>query len=213
MKLDTRKLHELRDEIAQFPTKLKECKDYEIEQLLFICKKHRERLLENHTWILMGNEKMKDLNPSDYNEHYAKRDWKNLNSQGGYTYNELLALEHILKKELQSRIPKSSLQDSNELSLTQIALKYYYEGNPITDKNGDEIARAYGHKSGHKLYQNYNRIQQKVNRIGDPGSSRKIKHMLKDLETVILLIEKGQNEAQNDINELRTISKKHYENI
>lgn len=146
--MNKRKLTELRDQISQFPSRLKECKDFEIEQLISLCEKHRESLEKSHTWMSMGNESMKDIDPSSYNEHFANRDWKNLDSQGGYAYNGLLLLEDSLRKELDCRQTQDLNQnhsgESVESGFTSHIEKSYRTkiaqiASSLTDKSPDTI--------------------------------------------------------------------------
>lgn len=63
-----------------------------------------------------------------------------------------------------SRENQVVITQNNKLTLKQIALKHFYEGNLITRDNANCIAKDYGYKSGEKLYQHYTHYSQKENR-------------------------------------------------
>lgn len=87
-----------------------------------------------------------------------------------------------------------------ELSISQIALKYIYEGKMITRQNGNDIAKEYGRKSGEALYQEYTHYINYGNRVGDANqwSMRKLKEQIKRIERVIELISPDKREQAED---------------
>lgn len=86
----------------------------------------------------------------------------------------------------------------------QVALLYAYRGNKIWPTNSESIAEQYGHRSGHRLQQEYNRVRDSANRIGRGGESeRVINAFVKDIKAVIPHL--TSNQAQQAHNEITTI--------
>jgi hypothetical protein len=100
----------------------------------------------------------------------------------------------------------------NILSLNQIALKYAWERNSINKENRDEIAKIFGHNSGHKLQQNYSKVLKKADRIADPDSTTKIlQNKIELFESVIeILSEEYKKDAREELEILQTILKTDY---
>jgi hypothetical protein len=87
-----------------------------------------------------------------------------------------------------------------KLTLSQIALKYYYEGLTITRQNGDDIVEKFGYKSGDKLYQLFTKYAVKINRTGDEDSEKKLENKIKLLERVIKILPANKQEkAKEDV--------------
>jgi len=101
---------------------------------------------------------------------------------------------------------------SMKLSLNQIALKYAWEGIPITRENRDEIAGRFGYKSGNKLHQNYCKVMRRSVRISDPdGSPTIMLNKIELFESVIeLLPEVNKKEACEELKILQSIFEKSY---
>lgn len=86
-----------------------------------------------------------------------------------------------------------------------IALKYAIEGNMITRDNATDIAKGYGHETGEDLYQAFIHYIIKTNRIGDPGSKRKLNAKIKNYEKVLkLLSHEAQKKAESELNILKS---------
>lgn len=97
--------------------------------------------------------------------------------------------------------PGTSSRHKN-LTLNQIGLICFYEGRSVTKANCNEIAREYGLKSGHKLYQHYNRHQSKADRhaIPDPYSKTIMRNRLNLFKSVLgELSEENKDKARQDI--------------
>lgn len=90
-------------------------------------------------------------------------------------------INKMLIKEAKAKIKvketSSEKQDditqNNKLTLKQIALISFYEGNLITRDNANSIAKNFGHKSGEKLYQHFLHYSQKENRTKFEHESRR----------------------------------------
>ncbi|GET19872.1 hypothetical protein [Prolixibacter denitrificans] len=95
------------------------------------------------------------------------------------------------------------------LSIPQIALKYYYEGELITRDNGPEIAKKYGFTSktsGEKLYQNFTFYSKTSNRTGDPGTKIKMKNIIGLVKSVIELL--PENKKTKPTDEVKILEKR-----
>lgn len=98
------------------------------------------------------------------------------------------------EEQPQSTVEPSKTQNDTkhqpELSINQIALKYFYEGLQITRENGKGIAEQYGHTSGEKLFQRFTFYSSTANRKAKPDnySPRKLKNKIKLIESVIELL-------------------------
>ena len=83
------------------------------------------------------------------------------------------------------QISRSNQPESNLPTQNLIALICLYKGIIVTRKNGDEIARAYGHQSGIKIYNRYIHYSTRSNLVGDELTSVKNKNKLKLFEDLI----------------------------
>lgn len=71
------------------------------------------------------------------------------------------------------------------LTLKQLALFLYYNGDIVTRVNANEIAKKHGHNSGEKLFQLFTRNSSHANRIGTEGSKKKNLNKLALFDIVI----------------------------
>jgi len=123
-------------------------------------------------------------------------------------YAEHIFLQEYLKMELKKfgngndHVKK---RRKPELTLREIGLKYFYENLTITRKNGDEIAKEYGHTSGEKLFQHYTHYSSRTNRTGKPFpfTNNKLSFKIKLFEKVITLLPPSMQEPA--IDELKII--------
>ncbi|WP_026449919.1 hypothetical protein [Aequorivita capsosiphonis] len=101
-----------------------------------------------------------------------------------------------------------------ELTLKQVALLYIYNGDHITRENGNSIAEKFGHTSGEKLYQNYNKYALSTDR-NSSDSKTKDRNLLKDIEKVISYLPKAKQEnPKGEAERLRnTIQNNDYLNL
>ena len=102
-------------------------------------------------------------------------------------------------------------QDNPLLTIRQIALKSFYEGNYLSRKNCEEIAKEYGYKASGKLYQLYTFYSYHSNRTKPEDSIKKNQNKLTLFETVIKLLETNQKAKQLaivDMNNLKATIEK-----
>ena len=102
----------------------------------------------------------------------------------------------------------------DKLTINQIALKYVYEGRQITRANCNEIAKQYGHKSGEKLFQQYNLFSSAANRKGvpHPCTPKKLQNKIDLIESVISLLPMDKRQRANDeLSILRGIQEAEYQ--
>ena len=100
----------------------------------------------------------------------------------------IIAIDDLMSIEI-----SKSKSKKKEISLNQIALKYIYENNSISDTDCKSIAEKYNFtspNSGHKLKQNYNKLLKTIDRTGDPESKRILNSRISLIESVIPLLEK-----------------------
>lgn len=114
---------------------------------------------------------------------------------------------HIKSRaELHRTTEIKQIIQEEKLSLSQIALKYAYENESITENNRNEIAEKYKHTSGKKLMQHFTFYYDRSNRKSKPHPSYTLKTLnnkIKLFESVIkLLSEEAKRKA---IDELRIL--------
>ena len=115
-----------------------------------------------------------------------------------------------IDKELQNAQENKSVTNKSELSISQIALIYCYEGKIITRENGNEIAKDYGHNSGEKLFQKITFFSSAQNRKGKPSPStpKKFQNKIALLESVIeKLSNEAKSRATDELNTLKSLFK------
>ena len=106
------------------------------------------------------------------------------------------------------------LKEKSILTISQIALKYVYEGLQITRVNGNDIAKKNGHNSGEKLFQKYTYYTSQTNRKGKPipCTVKKLKNKIELIESVIeLLPTDKQEKAQDEVLILKNILDTEYQ--
>lgn len=67
-----------------------------------------------------------------------------------------------------------SNNQEKKLTIKQIALKLAFEGETVNKEDANEIIKDYGYTSGHKLYQEYNKVCNSKKRISNPDKSLKL---------------------------------------
>ncbi|MBJ6111790.1 hypothetical protein JAO73_22410 [Hymenobacter sp. BT523] len=87
------------------------------------------------------------------------------------------ALVAFVEKHVPSLSQVEPKQTDGKLSLRQIALLHIYQGRVIP-KAADEIAKAYGHNSGAKLYGHYLKLSSRTGRTGDDIKGQRLASML-----------------------------------
>lgn len=116
-------------------------------------------------------------------------------------------------EELQALPPQQTEKPKPVLTINQIALKYVYSEIQITRKNGNEIAKEYGHNSGEKLFQRFTFYSSPANRKGrpQPCTPKKLKNKIELLESVLEHLPKDkQNRIKDEVSILKTIQETEY---
>ena len=95
-----------------------------------------------------------------------------------------------LKFDSQTELTEIETAETPSLSISQIALKFVYEGKLINRENSEEIVKQYGHTSGDALYNKYIHYSSDANRKGatHPLTPRKLQNKIDLLESVIELV-------------------------
>jgi len=115
-------------------------------------------------------------------------------------------------KDASSIITTLETSTKSKTPLMQIALLYIYENRRITNNNKNDIAHHFGHKSGHKLIQFYNKLIKSTDRTGDPGSNRMMKHKIRMFESVVsMLSDDDKKHAEKDLQHLKKLYNEHYQ--
>lgn len=101
--------------------------------------------------------------------------------------------------------PQFITEEVPKLTIKVIALVCIYNHTHVNKNNCKKIVSKYGHKSGHKLYQEYNFLSRKENRLPEFESrtiiSNRIKWIMKALEH---LSEDQKVKAKEDLEILRS---------
>lgn len=110
---------------------------------------------------------------------------------------------------------KTDISDKDkkpELTISQVALKLFYEGVNVTRDNCNELIKKYGYNSGDKLYNEYSFFSSTSNRKGNPDPPTKLRfqNKIKLFEGVIEVL--NQDKKQRAIDEL-TIIKGNYDSL
>ena len=117
-------------------------------------------------------------------------------------YNNLNKVIEELKQEYLTGEPKAK----PEFSLSEIALKYAYEGKAITEENSNEIAKSFGHNSGHKLKQHFDFFNSPTDRKAKRETKKKMENKIELFEKVIkVLPEQYKQKALDELKILKTI--------
>lgn len=129
---------------------------------------------------------------------------------GSYIGNNDKAVETPIAVD--SPVLEPEAQD--KMSISEIALKYVYEGVQITRGNSNDIAREYGHTSGEKLFQRYTFFLSTANRKARPHpcTEKKLKNKIELIEKVIdKLPEENRGKALDEVNILKSIFNSEYQ--
>lgn len=111
-------------------------------------------------------------------------------------YSILEAQKNILEEifpELRPVVNKGS-----KLTIDQIALNLYYEGETVTIENADEIIKKYGLTSGKKLYQQASFYSKRANRLAIRETKKKQENKIKLFEFVIDLLPPDKKQQAKD---------------
>jgi hypothetical protein len=129
-------------------------------------------------------------------------------------FNSIHTLESIFADKHLNQIEKTNLcglieiqnnestqsKDKIKASLTisEIALKYVYEGENITRENAKDFLLGTGHTSSEKLYQKYTFYSNNTDRKADPESKVKLNNKIKLFEKVIAELPENINGKAKD---------------
>jgi len=193
-----------------------------LRELSFNCDNEKENFKNYNTTALKINELVQQIEKYEFalsllEKHKDKENQFLVDEFGKYEPVIIEALDYW-KSEIQKlQSGKETQNDTKhrpELSMNQIALKYFYEGLQITRENGNEIAEQYGHTSGEKLFQRFTWYSSTANRKAKPDlcTAIKLKNKIKLIETVIELlpIEK-QGRAKDEVSILNGIYEAEYQ--
>jgi hypothetical protein len=98
-----------------------------------------------------------------------------------------------------------------EVTLSELALRYFYEGHSITRKNCNEVALKFGYKSGEKLFQHFSKYSSRQNRIAKEVTFKKSINKLKLFQKVVLSLSgTPKKNASDEINTLKAAIDKEY---
>ena len=119
-------------------------------------------------------------------------------------------IKELVSQQINTTDAKSKTH-TKKLSLTQIALKFVYEGGIINRENGNKIANDYGHTSGESLYQKFIKFSNTTDRkaIPNPLTQVKLRNKIELFESVLgLLVPQYHDRIKDEIK----ILKDHYSN-
>lgn len=128
---------------------------------------------------------------------YYYRAWSIIlsNSQSFLDYFKDMQLSYLSTKQV---------SQSLQLTLKQIALKYVYENQYITDDNKNKIAEEFGHTSGHKLKQYYDFYYKRTNRIYKEETRKKLENKIELFEKVKDLLNVDKQQIEDEISVIKT---------
>lgn len=91
------------------------------------------------------------------------------------------------------------------LTLSQIALKCYYEGKKINSETAKKELESTQYKSSAKLYSHFAKWSNRTDRLADTGSKTKLYNKIEDFERVIeVLPSEKMEQANNDLDILKS---------
>lgn len=171
-------------------------------------------------------------NYNSFNDGFVSEGWKdikrmhpaiNFNSEQAFKYGYYSGLVFMAENAFNNysdifktlaQQPKLIVEQKPKLKIDRIALKFVYEGLQITRKNGNEIAKQYGHNSGEKLFQRFTYFSSAANRKGKPNlcTPKKLDNKIKLIESVIELLPTDKQErAKDEVSILKKIYEAEYQ--
>lgn len=123
-----------------------------------------------------------------------------------FKINDLEGISILSKPETEAK--------SKGLSIPQIAIIHFYNGNQITRKNGNEIAKQHNHNSGERLFQKFTYFSSPANRKGKPTlcTPKKLKNKIELFESIVShLTDAAKNRANDEIQILNTLYESEYQ--
>ena len=197
---------------------------FELESIKLLLIEGKKSDLTIFDWtdiFQLPSQKAKEINRSFIKGIELKKIFtgKNISFEDLDSYAKVRALlfyENDLKELLTPTRPiiKQNDEDDKKLDLPQIALIYVYEGETITRKNGDEIARRFKHNSGESLYQKFTYYRSRANRKGktNPYTKKKMQNKIKLFESILEFLHKpNKQKALDEIKILKINYKNDFE--
>jgi hypothetical protein len=117
--------------------------------------------------------------------------------------NYLKKIKQGAKIDFNSNLSRDEINKAKGLTIDQIALNLYYEGETVTIENADEIIKKYGLTSGKKLYQQASFYSKRANRLAIRETKKKQENKIKLFEFVIDLLPPDKKQQAKD--ELRIL--------
>ena len=93
---------------------------------------------------------------------------------------------------------RDEINKAKGLTIDQIALNLYYEGETVTIENADEIIKKYGLTSGKKLYQQASFYSKRANRLAIRETKKKQENKIRLFEFVIDLLPPDKKQQAKD---------------
>ena len=93
---------------------------------------------------------------------------------------------------------RDEINKAKGLTIDQISLKLYYEGETVTSENADEIIKNHGLTSGKKLYQQASFYSKRANRLAIRETKKKMENKIKLFESVIDLLPLDKQQRAKD---------------
>jgi hypothetical protein len=110
------------------------------------------------------------------------------------SFNKIIQfLEHKKENPIQSKNNSKA-----SLTIKEIALKCFYEGEIITRENAKNFLLGTGHTSGERLYQKYTHYSNNNDRKADPESKVRLNNKIKLFEKVIAELPENKKEKAKD---------------
>jgi hypothetical protein len=105
--------------------------------------------------------------------------------------------KEYLNKRNSGTITEEKSQE-NKLTISEIALKYFYEGKIITRENAKKHLEGTGHNTGDKLYNEFCKWSNNTDRKAYPEGKVKLQNKIKLFKKVIALLPEDKNGKAKD---------------
>lgn len=206
--------------------KYKDITDHNIDNTLFYINGFyfRHYNYENYEFVITNKLHLFDFGK---NVNWHKQNPK-INSCRNL-FNSIHRLESIFADKHLNQIEKTNLcglieiqnnestQSKNNtkasLTISEIALKYVYEGTIITRENAKNFLLGTGHTSGERLYQKFCKWSNYNDRKADPESKVQLNNKIKSFEKVIAELPENKKEKAKDELKILYNFKPRYEQI
>lgn len=112
--------------------------------------------------------------------------------------NYLKKIKQGVKIDFNSNLSRNEINKAKGLTIDQIALKLYYEGETVTSENSDEIIKKFGLTSGKKLYQQASFFSKRANRLATRMTKKRLENKINLFEIVIDLLPPDKKQQAKD---------------